>query len=109
MSTEKMIEQKATRKLREHGVESIKLQVGRAGTAGWPDRLYLLRGGIVVFVEFKRSPASKTTALQSARIEKLKRMGFRVFVCCDADEAVQRVLSCRFAPSDVLVRDQSED
>lgn len=48
---------------------------------GWPDRVVLLPGGVVVFIELKRPVGGKFEPLQLRVHEKLRRMGFTVFVC----------------------------
>ncbi len=45
------------------------------GHAGVPDRIVLLPGGRIIFVEFKR-PGEKPRLLQQKWGEKLERMGF---------------------------------
>ena len=47
--------------------------------AGMPDRLVLLPGGVCAFAELK-APGMKPRALQVARHEMLRRLGFRVYV-----------------------------
>ena len=47
--------------------------------AGMPDRLVLLPGGVFAFAELK-APGMKPRALQVARHEMLRRLGFRVYV-----------------------------
>lgn len=49
------------------------------GNSGVPDRLVCLPGGRVVFVELK-APGKKPTALQLLQHEKLRALGFLVFV-----------------------------
>ena len=49
------------------------------GNNGVPDRLVCLPGGRAVFVELK-APGKKTTNLQRAQHERLKALGFRVWV-----------------------------
>ena len=45
------------------------------GHAGYPDRIVLLPGGRIIFVEFKR-PGEKPRLLQKKRGERLKELGF---------------------------------
>lgn len=52
---------------------------------GVPDRLCLLPGGRVVFVEVK-APGRKPTALQQAEHERLRALGFDVRVVDSLDE-----------------------
>ena len=47
--------------------------------AGMPDRLVLLPGGVFAFAELK-APGMHPRALQAARHEMLRRLGFRVYV-----------------------------
>lgn len=49
------------------------------GFAGMPDRLALLPGGKMGFVELK-APSKKTRPLQETRHRLLRRLGFKVFV-----------------------------
>ena len=44
-----------------------------------PDRLILMPGGMMAFAELK-APGMKPRALQMARHEMLRRLGFRVYV-----------------------------
>ena len=66
-------------------VKSVKAMGGicpkftSPGFDGVPDRLVLLPGGKLAFVEVKR-PGQKPRPLQQARHEMLKRLGFNVFV-----------------------------
>lgn len=63
----------------------IKNMGGRAykwvspGNAGVPDRIVLLPGGKIWFVELK-TETGKTTRLQEAQIRLLSRMGFNIRV-----------------------------
>ena len=49
------------------------------GFDGMPDRLVLLPGGKLAFVEVKR-PGQKAKPLQQARHEMLRRLEFKVFL-----------------------------
>jgi len=49
------------------------------GFNGIPDRLVLLPGGLVAFVEVKRQDGSLST-IQKYRIQKLKDIGIKVYV-----------------------------
>ena len=52
------------------------------GFAGMPDRLVLLPGGRMGFVELK-APGRKPRPLQLARHRLLRRLGFKVYVIDD--------------------------
>ena len=66
----------------------IKLgMVGAHGTAGWPDRLFLLEGR-AAFVELK-APGRKPTPLQLQRIEDLRKAGHQAEWFDDAGTAIE--------------------
>lgn len=61
---------------------------------GMPDRIVLLPGGHVVFVEVK-APGEKPRPLQRARHEMLSRLGFKVYVLDDPErigEVIKEVM-----------------
>ncbi len=60
------------------------------GLDGVPDRLLLLPGGKLAFVEVK-APGKKPRPLQRRRIEQLTALGFRVFVL-DSKEQIGEIL-----------------
>ena len=55
------------------------------GSDGMPDRIVLLPGGRVAFVEVK-APGEKPRPLQLARHRLLSCLGFRVYVLDDAEQ-----------------------
>ncbi len=55
------------------------------GLDGMPDRLVLLPGGRLAFVEVK-APGKKPRPLQIVRHEMLKRLGFAVYVLDDVEK-----------------------
>ena len=52
------------------------------GTAGMPDRIVLLPGGRIGFVEVK-APGKVPRPLQAARHAQLRKLGFKVYVLDD--------------------------
>lgn len=60
------------------------------GVAGVPDRLVLLPGGQIVFVELK-APGQKARKLQEYRHKQLRKLGFRVEII-DSIEGVKEFI-----------------
>ena len=74
---EKIIEQKFTAAVKNAG--GLALKFTSPGFDGVPDRLALLPGGRMAFVEVK-APGKKPRPLQLARHRTLRRLGFKVYV-----------------------------
>jgi hypothetical protein len=74
---ERDIERKLVRRVKELG--GICPKFVSPGLDGMPDRLVLLGGGKVAFVEAK-APGCKPRPLQLYRHEQLRKLGFKVFV-----------------------------
>ena len=55
------------------------------GLSGMPDRLVLLPGGQIAFVEVK-APDKVPRPLQEARHRMLRKLGFKVYVLDDAGQ-----------------------
>ena len=60
------------------------------GTSGMPDRLVRLPGGVMVFVELK-APGQKPRPLQKRMHERLRALGFTVYVI-DSVEQVKEII-----------------
>jgi len=86
--TEKQIEDRFVRMAEERGWWAVKL--ASPSTRGMPDRMVLTPGKHVVFIEFKR-PGAKVYKLQGWVHDRLRRLGFTVFVCEDAQHAADQV------------------
>ena len=86
---EKQIEQKLTLMVKAAG--GIAPKFVSPGFAGMPDRLVLLPDGVFAFAELK-APGMKPRALQLARHEMLKRLGFKVYVI-DGTEQIGEILN----------------
>lgn len=61
------------------------------GLDGVPDRIVLLPGGKIGFVELK-APGERPRKLQEARLGQLRRLGYKVFVC-DRVELIEGILN----------------
>lgn len=76
--TEDRVEGHLTKVVKKHGGLCIKLPA--IWYAGIPDRLVLLPGGKVLFVELKRPIGGVFEKLQPLWIRKLRKLGFTVHV-----------------------------
>lgn len=85
---EKAVEQKLTLMVKRQG--GICLKFVSPGFDGVPDRIVLLPGGCMAFVEVK-APGEKPRPLQIARHKLLRRLGFKVYVL-DAPEQIGGIL-----------------
>ena len=88
-TSEKAIEGYLVKRIAAAGGLCLKLNTTTA--TGYPDRICLLRGGRMFFVELK-SKGEKPREIQTVRIGALRRMGYKVFVC-DSKEKIDEVLS----------------
>lgn len=74
---EKQIEQKLVQAVKAKGGICPKLV--SPGLDGMPDRMILMPGGQITFVEVK-APGKEPRPLQNMRLEQLRRLGFRAYV-----------------------------
>lgn len=86
LHSEKKLESKLIRVVRAKNGACIKIQ--GIGNKGMPDRLCLLPGGKVWFVELKK-PGKKPDNLQLVMHQVLRNMGFSVFVVSNEQELKQ--------------------
>lgn len=61
------------------GVPWIRLAMRYGVTVGWPDVIFLFKGGRTVFIEFK-DPGQELKASQKVKIDILEKQGFVVHV-----------------------------
>ena len=85
---EKVIEQKLVTAAKNMG--GIALKFVSPGFDGMPDRIVLLPGGHIGFVEVK-APGKVPRPLQEARHRMLRKLGFKVFVL-DRPEQIGGIL-----------------
>ncbi len=86
---EKSIEQKLVLAVKNMG--GIAPKFVSPGFDGMPDRLILLPGGRIAFVEVKAS-GKKPRPLQLARHKLLRDLGFKVYVL-DSVAGIEKILS----------------
>jgi len=90
MDSEKLIEKTLNAEVKSLGGWSLKLLC--QFVTGLPDRLVLLPGGIIFFAELK-STGKKPTAVQRLVHEKLRRLGFRVYVIDSLEQLRKQILN----------------
>lgn len=72
---ERQVEQALVHEVRKHG--GIAPKFTSPGTAGMPDRLIILPGGKVCFVELK-APGQKPRPIQKRQMDRLTQLGCMV-------------------------------
>lgn len=87
--SEKNVESYLRIKVRQMGGKAYKFV--SPGNAGVPDRLVVIPGCEMFFVELKAT-RGKTTKLQDARIAELDRLGQTVFIA-DSKEGIDEILA----------------
>ena len=87
--TEKNIEQKLVKAVKALG--GLPLKFVSPCFDGMPDRLILLPGGKIAFVEVK-APGKKPRPLQLARHKLLRDLGFKVYVL-DSLAGIKKIVS----------------
>lgn len=80
---ERDLERYTTMFIKSHG--GLALKFISPGYAGVPDRLVLMPGGKMCFMELK-APGRKPRPLQVRRIKQLRALGFKVFVVDGKEE-----------------------
>lgn len=93
MTLEKDIETKLRKMVEAHGGLCLKWVC--PGWSGVPDRIILLPGGRVLFVETKRPKGGKLETLQKWWQKRLQRLGFWAGVVWDEGDlcAVEKAIS----------------
>lgn len=89
---ERFIEQKLVARVKREGGLCPKFV--SPGSDGWPDRLVLMPGGKIAFVELK-STGEKPRPLQVQRHAQLRDLGFLVFVVDDPMQIPDVIASLR--------------
>ena len=81
---ENSVEQYLRRSVEERGGRCVKFDPG--SYRGWPDRIVLLPGGTLVWVETKRPTGGRVAPAQRIAHEDLRRLGQRVVIVWTKDE-----------------------
>lgn len=84
--SEKTLERKLAAAVKQRG--GLCLKLWGLSIAGFPDRIILLPGGRVYFIELK-STGKKPSPLQQSRIKLLRKLGFYATVISDNDMYLQ--------------------
>ena len=80
---ERFIEQKLVARVRREGGLCPKFV--SPGSDGWPDRIVLMPGGKIAFVELK-APQGRLRPIQVQRHAQLRDLGFLVFTVNDPEQ-----------------------
>ena len=86
---EQVIERYLTNKVKQLGGKSFKFV--SPGNAGVPDRIVIIPGGHIFFIELK-APGKKPRKLQQVVIKQLKQLGCNVLTI-DSKEQVKEFIS----------------
>lgn len=84
MILEHDVESRLGRKVRAAGGQCVKFIPDHMG--GMPDRIVMMPGGVLVWVETKRPSDGKLSELQKHRHKQLRQLGQRVVVCWSAND-----------------------
>jgi hypothetical protein len=82
----KHVELPTTKWCKDRGI--INRKMNGLGFAGWPDRMFLMPKGKIVFIEFKK-PGGSCTELQLYVQDKLRKLGYQVHVCETKEHAIE--------------------
>ena len=82
---ERTIENAVVAYAKARGCVVHKMQTGRGGTSGMPDRLFMAPGGKLWWIEFK-APGKVASPLQEVKIADLRSLGQTVYVCDDREK-----------------------
>lgn len=84
---ERDVEQKLRSEVEKRGGRCFKFL---SSVSGVPDRLLLLPGGLVIFVELKKE-GEKPRKLQEVQMRKIRELGFHVRVV-DSEQGIQELM-----------------
>lgn len=88
---ERDVERRLVAKLKKLGIKHVKMTA--IGQRGFPDRLILLPGGLVLWIELKApGREGNLSANQDTVISMLNGLGHKVLVSSDANECILWIL-----------------
>jgi hypothetical protein len=90
---EKHIEDQFKKAVKDIGGEAYKFE--SPGNNGMPDRLVVLPGGIIHFVELKKPKGGILSKLQKFQHRKLKTLGVHVYVIKNEEEIQNFITTCK--------------
>lgn len=100
---EKGIERRLKREVEKTVLGAVCMKWVCPGYSGVPDRMILLPGGKIIFVELK-SPGKHERARQEYVQTRLRKLGFTVFSSVDSPARIREVVQyCRQEVQDVGV------
>lgn len=76
-------------------VPNIGLKMLLGANTGWPDRMFLLGNGAVLFIEFKDPDEGEIAPKQQYMINLLRSMGYDVQIHDNKDAAVQAISAAK--------------
>jgi len=89
MESEKLLERKLAAKVKQN-LSGIAIKLNSISFNGLPDRMCLIPGGRIFFVEVKTTN-QKPRKIQSVVHSKLRRLGFKVYVI-DSSTQIQKLI-----------------
>lgn len=104
-ASEKALERYLAGEVRAKGGECLKYF--NATNTGWPDRIAMMPGGVVAWVELK-SKGKHPTPLQSVRLNRLREMHFTAVVA-DCPEDIDSLVAMMAAESRRLTGKEAEE
>ena len=93
MELEKDVERYLVRRVEQVGGRCVKFSPDN--NRGWPDRIVLLPGGVLIWVELKRETDGRIAPAQMVAHEDLRRLGQRVEVVWSKKDADRLIAGMR--------------
>ena len=85
MTQERDVESRLVDLARKAGGECVKCIPDQK--VGMPDRVLMLPGGVLVWVELKKPKGGKVSAIQKHRHKQLRELGQHVEICWSKEDA----------------------